>query len=385
MELSTNSISTNEADDSILSSSTATIEANPTDSATTAALENIAGDRANLEMHLNVWLQALKLEQDFKLELSEEFLSAGVGVPAYLDDIPYQRLFEILSSEGRIAWNTEVRSEQLLTHTPLLDFCKKEKETMLAKLSPLIDAVLALFTDRQRLRRKLISNDGCNPAFTNKKRKFISTDTLKIPIPAEALSTISKLENQAAEQDRTHAVLISGMQMQALDDAIKTIQLECFSPAVKTCILALRSSWIRRNLGSNVYGSTVRVVDIPRRSEIHLNIVDVAVQTICLQVQTALQITMWNQLQQEYDKDEEWLRRIQRSQESRDTTDTALAQLGPDPAIFSPVLDALGSQLTTIVENQARLLAREAQVQNPLLNELPPLLSAEGGGNASSV
>ena len=81
--------------------------------------------------------------------------------------------------------------------------------------------------------------------------------------------------------------------MQALDDAIKTIQLECFSPAVKTCILALRSSWIRRNLGSNVYGSTVRVVDIPRRSEIHLNIVDVAVQTICLQVQTALQITMW--------------------------------------------------------------------------------------------
>ena len=92
-----------------------------------------------------------------------------------------------------------------------------------------------------------------------------------------------------------------------------------------------------------------------------------------------------NQLQQEDDKDEEWLKRIQRSQESRDTTDKVLAQLGPDPAMFSPVLDALGSQLTTIVENQARLLAREAQVQNPLLNELPPLLSAEGGGNVSSV
>ena len=71
--------------------------------------------------------------------------------------------------------------------------------------------------------------------------------------------------------------------------------------------------------------------------------------------------------------------RRDRQKQAQDYSETALAQIGPDPRIFAPAITELGRQLTTIVENQARNMSGEPL----LLNQSPPPNSGEGGGTIS--
>jgi hypothetical protein len=149
--------------------------------------------------------------------------------------------------------------------------------------------------------------------------------------------------------------------------------------SVKRCILDLGSDWMQRSLGKNTFGTMVRVTNVPHRSELELDIVDIAVQAICFVVQEDLQKIIIRRISDERKKEQDRLRRQMRRQHSDAVSETALAQLGPDPTILAPAITELSRQLSTIVENQARNMSDE-----PLhLNQQPPPQSGEGGGRIS--
>jgi hypothetical protein len=140
--------------------------------------------------------------------------------------------------------------------------------------------------DKFSLKRKMDANDGCDPAIRPSKKRIILLPGEHSP---SLVSVIAKYQDIANHADLKHAKYVSELKLAAFEEALKATHVD-FQTEFLCCIDKLASDWYQLNFGQNVFGSPVRVVDVPQQSKLVLDIVDVAVQAICYTVQEDLQI-----------------------------------------------------------------------------------------------
>jgi hypothetical protein len=174
-------------------------------------------------------------------------------------------------------------------------------------------------------------NNGYEPNLGPRKRKVLPPGHLSPAVITELES--AKIDYRAEVLELNNSRKLSKLQVLCFDKAI-TLLLKEFGNAVARCISDLGSDWFCSgccaDVDSSQFRSRVRVVEIPGRSELELDIIDVVVQTICFQVQHQMKVDMLVQITQELDTERTWAARYATSLENhRAKMASGLVQVGP--------------------------------------------------------